>query len=298
MIFKFTAQEVLIGLFLITTMIYLSVYFYKIYLNKLTNKLINKKTNSSLVRKYDEVNINNSYNLFYTGGITTALLISLLLINLTTSNKTSIDEKDISIEDILIDEVINIEKSKTKSLPPPIIQTVIKIDDKIIEKEPDTIKQNDNNQNLEGDKNGKKGGTGDSIITIIEPPIITKEPEIFSIVEEMPYFPGCEELSGDERKKCSDKKMVNFIGKKAYYTTMARESAFEGTVYIRFVVEKDGTISNIEVIKDNTEGGGLKESALKAVKSMNEMNEKWKPGKQRGNPVRVRIIVPVKFKLE
>jgi protein TonB len=79
---------------------------------------------------------------------------------------------------------------------------------------------------------------------------------------------------------------------------MAREAGFEGTVFVRFVVEPDGRISNVEVLKDNTPGGGLKEAALKAVESMNQMGDRWNPGKQRGNPVRVRVVVPVKFKLQ
>jgi protein TonB len=115
----------------------------------------------------------------------------------------------------------------------------------------------------------------------------------------MPSFPGCEKIKEkDERQKCSDKKMVSFIGQKAGYPSMAREAGFEGTVFVRFVVESDGTVTNVEILKDNTPGGGLKEAALRAVQSMNQMGEKWNPGKQRGNPVRVRMVVPVKFKLQ
>jgi protein TonB len=74
-------------------------------------------------------------------------------------------------------------------------------------------------------------------------------------------------------------------------------AGFEGTVFIRFVVETDGTISNIEVLKDQTPGGGLKEAALDAVNAMNSMDKKWNPGLHRGIPVRVRVVAPVKFKL-
>jgi TonB family protein len=91
--------------------------------------------------------------------------------------------------------------------------------------------------------------------------------------------------------------MVQFLGQNAGYPETAREAGFEGTVFIRFVVETDGSISNVEVLKDQTPGGGLKEAALSAVEAMNEMPGKWNPGMQRGNPVRVRVVVPVKFKL-
>jgi protein TonB len=169
-----------------------------------------------------------------------------------------------------------------------------------VEKEPDIKPQDEDKQDLEGDKNGVAGGTGEpSPLPLPEPdekkPV---ESEIFAIVEEQPSFPGCEKITDKtERQKCSDKKMVQFLGQKAGYPSMAREAGFEGTVFVRFVVEPDGSISNIEVVKDQTPGGGLKDAALKAVNSMNTMNEKWNPGKQRGNPVRVRVVVPVKFKL-
>jgi TonB family protein len=126
----------------------------------------------------------------------------------------------------------------------------------------------------------------------------TEEPEIFVIVEEQPSFPGCENVNDKtERQKCSDKKMVQFLGQNAGYPPTAREAGFEGTVFVRFVVEADGSISNIEVVRDQTPGGGLKEAAIKAVEAMNEMPKKWNPGMQRGKPVRVRVVVPIKFKL-
>jgi len=126
----------------------------------------------------------------------------------------------------------------------------------------------------------------------------TKEPEIFSIVDEQPSFPGCGDiLDKTERQKCSDKNMVQFLGQNAGYPEAALDAGFEGTVFIRFVVETDGSISNIEVIKDMTPGGGLSDAALEAVRVMNNMEEKWNPGMQSGKPVRVRVVVPVKFTL-
>jgi protein TonB len=131
------------------------------------------------------------------------------------------------------------------------------------------------------------------------PPPVEEDMEIFTIVEEMPVFPGCDGIvDKTELQKCSNTKMTTFVGQNAGYPLIAREAGFEGTVFIRFVVERDGFISNIEVLKDNTPGGGLKEAAVKAVQKMNSMPEKWRPGKQRGEAVRVRIVVPIKFRLE
>lgn len=125
-----------------------------------------------------------------------------------------------------------------------------------------------------------------------------QEPEIFTIVEVQPSFPGCENINDDsERQRCSDKKMVMFLAKNAGYPETAREAGFEGSVFVRFIVETDGSVTNIEVLKDQTPGGGLKEAALAAVAAMNDMPKRWNPGMQRGKPVRVRVVVPLKFKL-
>lgn len=118
------------------------------------------------------------------------------------------------------------------------------------------------------------------------------------IVETQPCFPGCEHIENmEERQQCSNKKMIAFLGQKAGYPRMALESGFEGKVFIRFVVEADGSISNAEILKDQTPGGGLAEASLNAVKAMNDMSQKWIPGTQDGLPVRINVTVPVVFRL-
>ncbi len=106
------------------------------------------------------------------------------------------------------------------------------------------------------------------------------EQEIFQIVEEMPSFPG------------GDQKMLEYIAKNIKYPQIARESGIQGRVFISFVVEPDGSVSNVKVLRGI--GGGCDEEAMRVVKSM----PKWKPGKQRGKPVRVSYNLPVNFRLQ
>ena len=73
---------------------------------------------------------------------------------------------------------------------------------------------------------------------------------------------------------------------------MARESGIQGVVYVTFVVEPDGSISNVRVIRGI--GGGCDEEAIRVVKMM----PKWIPGNQRGKPVRVQFNMPIKFTLQ
>ncbi len=129
------------------------------------------------------------------------------------------------------------------------------------------------------------------------PPPVAEEEEIFKVVEEMPRFPGCENLATtEERRACADKKMLQFIYDNIQYPAIARENGIEGTVVVRFVVEADGSIKQAEVVRDI--GGRCGEEALRVVNMMNKLPQKWTPGKQRGKPVRVWFNLPVKFILE
>ncbi|WP_420457724.1 energy transducer TonB [Neolewinella sp.] len=121
-------------------------------------------------------------------------------------------------------------------------------------------------------------------------------PDIFVIVEHMPVFgEDCLELSGDERKSCSDRALLGFLTKHLKYPRLAAENDIEGTVCLKFVVETDGSVSNIEVMRGVA--GGLTEAALKAVAQINARGQKFSPGIQAGRPVRVAFNLPIHFKL-
>jgi len=118
--------------------------------------------------------------------------------------------------------------------------------------------------------------------------------EVFIIVDDMPRFSGCE-VSGytnDERKKCAEKKMLEFIYENINYPIEDKQNDVEGMVVLTFVIEKDGSISDPKVSRDLGKGCG--EEALRLVKSMPD----WIPGKQNNQPVRVQFNLPIRFKLE
>ena len=130
------------------------------------------------------------------------------------------------------------------------------------------------------------------------PLTIDENETIFMIVEQSPRFPGCEDMEGSkaEKEACAQKKMLEYIYGNLKYPAEARENGIQGQVVIQFVVTKDGSLGNIKLVRDLE--GGCSEAAMKVVKSMNDLPEKWTPGKQRGQAVNVRYILPVKFKLE
>ena len=121
---------------------------------------------------------------------------------------------------------------------------------------------------------------------------------IYRIVDEMPRFPGCEssDMTLEEKQECSSQKLLLFLYTQIRYPAIARENGIEGTVLIRFVVEPDGFLSNIEIAREI--GGGCGAEAQRVITSMNAMKERWIPGRQKGEAVRVLYLVPIKYKLE
>lgn len=115
----------------------------------------------------------------------------------------------------------------------------------------------------------------------------TEEPkdQIFMTVEQMPLF------NGTTTKKESDKSFFEFIGQNLRYPKVAKENGVEGTVIAQFVIRKDGSVSDVTLLRDI--GAGAGEEAMRVIEDM----PNWVPGKQKGNPVNVQFRVPVRFKL-
>ncbi len=103
---------------------------------------------------------------------------------------------------------------------------------------------------------------------------------IYDIVDQMPQFPG------------GEKAMMEFIGKNVKYPQRAKDEGIQGRVFIQFVVEKDGSIGEVKLLRSI--GGGCDEEGIRVVKSM----PKWTPGQQAGKAVRVHYTLPIFFKLD
>lgn len=101
--------------------------------------------------------------------------------------------------------------------------------------------------------------------------------KVFTVVEEQPEFPG-----GYDN-------MMTFIRENLEYPSIARQQGIEGTVFVSFIVERDGAVTDVKVIR------GISPECDQEVIRMMKLNPKWVPGKQSGEPVRVRFVLPVKF---
>lgn len=116
--------------------------------------------------------------------------------------------------------------------------------------------------------------------------ITEKGYEIYKVVEEMPRFPGCEDMQTEaEKKSCADAKMRDYIYNNIVYPPEAIENKVNGNVVVQFVIETDGFISEINVVRSIAYG--CDQAAIDVIESMNSMEEPWRPGYQRKKPVRV-----------
>ena len=118
----------------------------------------------------------------------------------------------------------------------------------------------------------------------------------FTVVEDMPSFPGCDNLETNaERKKCTEENLMKYIYKNIKYPTLAKDNDIQGMVVVSFVVDKNGKITDTKIIKDI--GGGCGEEAEKVILTMNSLSKRWTPGMQRAQKVKVRYNMPIRFRL-
>ena len=104
--------------------------------------------------------------------------------------------------------------------------------------------------------------------------------KVFTVVEQMPMFPG------------GDAALMSYLANNIHYPTVAAENGVQGRVVVGFVVERDGSITDVSVLRGVDPS--LDREAMRVVKSM----PRWTPGKQNGSAVRVKYQVPVAFRLQ
>lgn len=171
--------------------------------------------------------------------------------------------------------------------PPPVVSTVkftppvIKKDEEVVEEE--EIPDQKELEDVVIATKTVEGNTKVEVLTEVEAPTEVGEvveDKIFTFVEQQPTFPG------------GDSEMNKFIKKNLKYPPAALRNGLEGLVVVQFVVNKEGQISDVQVVKKL--GGGTDEEAMRVVKMM----PAFTPAKQNGRPVSFRFTLPVRFGLQ
>ena len=208
------------------------------------------------IKKNSKVDLEKKRSLFLQIGLTISLLVVLIAFEYKTYDKNNYDLGALNLDD-LEEEIIPITKQEIKPPPPP-------------PPPPEVIEIVEEELEIEDTESDE-----DEIIEIEE----EDDEEFFMVVENMPEFPG------------GDLGLMKYIQKNVRYPAIAKEYNITGKVYISFIVDKQGSVTNVKVVRGVDKN--LDEEAVRVVKSL----PKYKPGKQRGKPVRVMFKSPINFTL-
>ena len=221
------------------------------------------------IKKSKKADLERKKSIYLQVGLVLALSLALLGFEYKSYDKEEEEVAAVSQTEV-IEEVVMQTKQEVKLETPPPAQaqtTLLNIVDNSVKV--------DNDIEIDADDNGEKNQEYQEVTQ--EVAVEAEEAQIFSVVEESPSYPG-----GDDAR-------MKYLKDNLKYPQLARESGIDGTVYIEFIVERDGSISKPVIKRDI--GGGCGDEALRVVKSM----PKWAPGKQRGKPVRTQFVLPIKF---
>lgn len=214
------------------------------------------------IKKNSKVDLEKKRSLFLQIGLTISLLVVLIAFEYKTYDKNNYDLGALNLDD-LEEEIIPITKQEIKPPPPPPPPPeVIEIVEDEVE-----IEEELEIEDTESDE--------DEIIEIEE----EDDEEFFMVVENMPEFPG------------GDLGLMKYIQKNVKYPPIAKEYNITGKVYVSFIVDKSGSVTNVKIVRGVDKS--LDAEALRVVKSL----PKYKPGKQRGKAVRVMFTIPINFTL-
>lgn len=225
-------------------------------------------------KKTEKANLENKKSLFLQIGLIVALIICIVALEWTSGQRRDSAFDGMSEEAIEEEQIPVTEETPPEEMPPPEVTVTdlfeIVEDDVVIE----------NEVKFEDDETSE-----DKVVEIYAPVLQAEEEEveeeIFVIVEDMPKFRG-----GDINK------FREWVQKRVRYPELASENGIQGRVFITFVVETNGNVSNVTVTR--SVDALLDDAAREAVAA----SPKWEPGMQRGRPVRVRYSIPIIFQLQ
>jgi protein TonB len=225
-------------------------------------------------RKTEKADLENKRGIYTQIGLVIALGLTLLAFEWKQYERAEIVLATRDNVEVMEEVIIQTEQKEKPPAPtPPPQTTILQIVEDNVNIDDDIVIDAEMDQNTEVEEY-----IAPEVTKVEEEEI--EEAEIFTVVEESPSYPG-----GDAAR-------IKFLQENIEYPQMARESGIQGTVYVTFVVEPDGRVSGVRVLRGI--GGGCDEEAIRVVQKM----PKWNPGKQRGKPVRVQFNMPIKFTLQ
>lgn len=225
------------------------------------------------IKKAPKADLEGKKGIFFEVGLTLALAALLFAFEWKTSTE-EVGKFQTVAEEVVEEEIIPITQQMLKPPPPPPpapkLTDLIDIveDDTNIDEDLEILDAEDESENTVVQNLDDLGDYGNED---------TGETEVFVVVENMPTFSG-----GNVQK---------WIAKNVKYPVLAMENGIQGKVFVQFVIEKDGSITDVKVLRGVD--ASLDKEAIRVVQAM----PKWNPGKQRGKAVRVSYTLPINFQL-
>ena len=288
----------------ITVSILFLIFFIKKRLALKSNKNLAKDYENTIPKsplqdrnKYPAVNIFKYRSTFLNLGIVIAISMALMAFDWTEFEK----EVDLprSLGEIEVDFIQDVIPTAPLPPPPPPPPPIIEVvpEGIINDEEIKDFESMDIDLYTEINQNENKFIKPIKEVEIEEDIIIEEDIDFWKVVEQMPRFPGCEDIDGskDVKKSCADTKLLQFIHKRIKYPAIARDNGIEGRCFVSFIVEKDGSVTDVKLLRDI--GGQCGQESLRVVNLMVKKQIKWTPGKQGGRNVRVQFNLPIHFRL-
>lgn len=232
-------------------------------------------------KKNPKADISKNSSLFFAIGLNVMLFITWQALEYKTYDKATVNIDIVAMERG-IEEEIPITNINTPPPPPAVVTEAVRIVDDVEEIEETIIESTETNQD---------DRITEPVISVRDVAVVEVEEEVevpFAIIEEVPTFPGCENLNKAQKRACFEEKMQAHVIKNFQYPLVALEMGIHGRVYIMFTIDTDGSITKIK-----TRGPDklLENEALRIINKLPTMI----PGKQRGKPVPVPFSLPINF---
>ena len=224
------------------------------------------------IKKSEKASLENDKLIYVLMGLVFVLSLFYVALEWTEREVTKYEVTD---TEFLFEEEVEIQQTSQETPPPPPPPAVQEVE--VLNVVEDNVETESIEVNTEDDKE-----TEVVIAAPVEAPVEEEEEEVvFVVVESMPEFPGGQQA------------LFKYLSENVKYPVIAQENGIQGKVICQFTVNKDGSIVDIQVVRSAGDKS-LDKEAVRVIQSM----PKWKPGKQRGKPVRVKYTVPVNFKLQ
>lgn len=238
------------------------------------------------VKKNPKADLNRSSGLFFQIGLTLVLFVTWRALEYKSYHVDDEIVQMISVQDDLKEQVPITETIKTPPPPPPpSAPEVIEIVEDEAEIQETIIESSEINQET----------VIETAMAVDDVEVGEEEEEVsvpFSVIENVPVYPGCESLaSNTEKKACFQKKIQEHIKKHFKYPETAMELGIQGRVHVQFKIDNKGYITNIRMRGPDT---GLEQEASRIIAALPQMI----PGRQRGRNVAVPYSIPINFKLQ